>query len=52
MGAEQAGRSASALRMRGVGPDTLIAATGRPAWSKIGVATHATPSSCSSLSVA
>ena len=41
----------SACRMRGVGPTTLIAAIGRPAWSRIGVATQATPSSCSSLSV-
>ena len=41
----------SACRMRGVGPETLIAASGSPAWSKTGVATHATPSSCSSLSV-
>ena len=41
----------SACRMRGVGPDTLIAASGSPAWSNIGVATQATPSSCSSLSV-
>ena len=36
----------------GSGPDTLIAASGRPAWSNTGVATQATPSSCSSLSVA
>ena len=40
------------VRMRGVGPDTLIAASGRPVASSTGVATHATPSSCSSLSVA
>ena len=47
-----ASSAVSALRMRGVGPDTLIAASGRPARSSTGVATHATPSSCSSLSVA
>ena len=41
----------SGFRMREIGPETLIAATGRPAWSSTGVATHATPSSCSSLSV-
>ena len=41
----------SAWRIRGVGPDTLIAAIGSPVWSNTGVATHATPSSCSSLSV-
>ena len=38
--------------IRGVGPETLIAASGRPVASRTGVATHATPSSCSSSSVA
>ena len=45
------------LRRAGVqeaplGPDTLIAAQGRPLWSKTAAAMQPTPSSCSSSSIA